>query len=57
MANHETPTSMSGTILPTIIVDSIVPDIHYVSTANNVSNVGGDPVAQLIVNVYQMIKL
>ena len=26
-------------------------------TANNVSNLGGDPVTQLIVNVYQMIKL
>ena len=26
-------------------------------SANNVSNVGGDPVTQLIVNVYQMIKL
>ena len=25
-------------------------------TANNVSNVGGDPVNKLIVNVYQMIK-
>ena len=27
------------------------------NTANNVSNFGGDPVTQLIVNVYQMIKL
>ena len=27
------------------------------NTANNVSNCGGDPVTQLIVNVYQMIKL
>ena len=27
------------------------------NTANNVSNVGGDPVAQLVVNVYQIIKL
>ena len=26
------------------------------NTANNVSNCGGDPVTQLIVNVYQMIK-
>ena len=26
-------------------------------TANNVLNIGGDPVTQLIVNVYQMIKL
>ena len=26
------------------------------NTANNVSNSGGDPVTQLIVNVYQMIK-
>ena len=33
--------------------------LHYVryNTANNVSNVGSDPVTQLIVNVYQMIKL
>ena len=31
--------------------------LQYVryNTANNVSNVGGDPVTQLIVNVYQMI--
>ena len=27
------------------------------NTANNVSNFGGDPVTQLIDNVYQMIKL
>ena len=27
------------------------------NTANNVSKCGGDPVTQLIVNVYQMIKL
>ena len=27
------------------------------NTPNNVSNCGGDPVTQLIVNVYQMIKL
>ena len=27
------------------------------NTANNVSNCGGDPVTQLIFNVYQMIKL
>ena len=27
------------------------------NTPNNVSNFGGDPVTQLIVNVYQMIKL
>ena len=27
------------------------------NTANNVSNCGGDPATQLIVNVYQMIKL
>ena len=27
------------------------------NTANIVSNCGGDPVTQLIVNVYQMIKL
>ena len=27
------------------------------NTANNVSNCGGDRVTQLIVNVYQMIKL
>ena len=27
------------------------------NTAKNVSNVGGDPVTQLIVNLYQMIKL
>ena len=27
------------------------------NTANNVANFGGDPVTQLIVNVYQMIKL
>ena len=27
------------------------------NTANNVSNCGDDPVTQLIVNVYQMIKL
>ena len=27
------------------------------NTANNVSHFGGDPVTQLIVNVYQMIKL
>ena len=27
------------------------------NTANNVSNCGGDPVTQLIVYVYQMIKL
>ena len=27
------------------------------TTVNNVSNVGGDPVTQLIVNVYQIIKL
>ena len=34
-------------------------NISYVgyNTANNVSNFGGDPVTQLIVNVYQMIKL
>ena len=34
-------------------------NFYYVgySTANNVSNVGGDPVTQLIVNVYQMIHL
>ena len=38
--DYETFTSMSGTIRP---------------TANNVSNFGGDPVTQLIVNVYQII--
>ena len=27
------------------------------NTANNVSNCGGDPVTQLIVNVYQIIKI
>ena len=27
------------------------------NTANNVSNFGGDPVTELIVNVFQMIKL
>ena len=27
------------------------------NTANNVSNCGGDPMTQLLVNVYQMIKL
>ena len=27
------------------------------NTANNVATVGGDPVAQFIGNVYQMIKL
>ena len=27
------------------------------NTANNVSNCGGDPVTQLSVNVYQIIKL
>ena len=34
-------------------------NVYYVwyNTANNVPNVGGDPVTQLIVNVYQMIKL
>ena len=38
---YETFTSMSG----------------INNTANNVSNCGGDPVTQLIVNVYRMIKL
>ena len=33
-----------------------VHNVRY-NTANNVSNFGGDPVTQLIVNVYQMIKL
>ena len=34
-------------------------NFYYVgyNTANNVLTVGGDPVTQLIVNVYQMIKL
>ena len=34
-------------------------NFYYVgyNTANNVSNLGGDPVTQLIVSVYQMIKL
>ena len=31
-------------------------DVRY-NTANNVSNCGGDPMTQLIVNVYQMIKV
>ena len=34
-------------------------NFYYVeyNTANNVLNLGGDPVTQLIVNVHQMIKL
>ena len=34
-------------------------NFYYVgyNTANNVSNFGGDPATQLIVKVYQMIKL
>ena len=58
---------MSGTILPTRCQLSVCRvqycqqgvNFQYVgyNTANNVSNVGGDPVTQLIVNVYQMIKL
>ena len=40
--NYETFTSTSGTIVNT-------------ASANNVSNCGGDPVTQLIVNVYQII--
>ena len=34
-------------------------NFYYVgyNTANNVSNLGSDPVTQLIVNVYQIIKL
>ena len=34
-------------------------NFYYVgyNTANNASTFGGDPVTQLIVNVYQMIKL
>ena len=44
---------MSGTILPTM--GQIL--VYRVHTANNVSTFGGDPVTQLIVNVYQMIKL
>ena len=51
--DYETFTSMSGTILPTMCQLLVC---RY-STANNVSTFGGDPVTQLIVNVYQMIKL
>ena len=39
------------------IICNTFPQIGYRVYANNVSNVGGDPVTQLIVNVYQMIKL
>ena len=51
---YETVTSMSGTILPTMY------QLFFMSgtiLTKNVSNLGGNPVTQLIVNVYQMIKL
>ena len=48
--DNETFTSMSCTILPTMC-QLLVCRVH---TANNVSTFGGDPVTQLIVNLYQM---
>ena len=51
--DYETFTSMSGTILPTMC-QLLVCRVQY---CQNVSNFRGDPVTQLIVSVYQMIKL
>ena len=47
----------TGTILPTMCQLLVCRPFVGYNTANNVSNFGGDPVTQLIVNVYQMIKL
>ena len=53
---YETVTSMSGTILPTMYQLFFMSGTKKLLT-KNVSNLGGNPVTQLIVNVYQMIKL
>ena len=55
MADYETFTSMSGAIVPTMC-QLLVCRVQYCQQCVNVSNFGGDPVTQLIVNVYQMIK-
>ena len=51
--DYETFTSMSGTILPTMC-QLLVCRVQY---CQQCVKFGGDPVTQLIVNVYQMMKL